>query len=121
MATAPNPEYARDCACRNVSRGMKHGLRRMVVLTAPEDSEIVRKGLAAVMPEDSRCTGASWTAPDGTVASVYRYDEPLPKLDTPFALFVCNGGRVLTQEDSKNVQRWRDTGPDPLPFVDHAR
>jgi len=121
MATNANPDYARDCACRNVDKGLKHHVRRMVVLTAAEDSEYVRKGLAPVMPNGSHCTGASWVSPEGTIASVYRYDDPLPKLDTPFALFVCNGGRVLTREDAENVQRWRDAGPDPLPFVDPQR
>lgn len=109
-----------DCAHRALEDEAKiksNTPRNIVILTHPEQAASVSKGIAGALPSGSVCTGAVWKTPNGNTVSIKRYTDPVPKYTDNFKLLVCNGGRPMTREDGKNIDRWRAGGPSPVPFV----
>ena len=109
--------FAVDCACRMAAKAQENNTRHLVILTHPEDSDDVRRYVVGGLPLGSTSTGAVWTTPDGHTVSIKRYTDPVPEYPHSFALEVCNGGRSMTKDDHNNLQRWQESGPQPLPFV----
>tara|TARA_Y100000389_G_scaffold200614_1_gene241410 strand:+ start:191 stop:535 length:345 start_codon:yes stop_codon:yes gene_type:complete len=103
-----------DCAYRALAETTS---RNIVILTHPEDSSSVGKGVAGALPPGSVCTGSVWKTPDGRTIAIKRYTDPVPTYKDSYKLMVCNGGRHMTQEDGQNLDRWRAGGPSPVPFV----
>ena len=110
-------QFAIDCACRVTHKASEADIKHLVILTCSKDSGDVRKHIAGALPAGSTNTGAVWTTPDGHTVSIKRYSAPVPAYTRGFTMEVCNGGRPMTQENQRNVQRWRSTSPAPIPFV----
>ncbi len=91
--------------------------RNTIILTHPDDTLTVGKGVAGALPPGSVCTGSVWKTPDGRMVSIKRYSDPVPTYKDSYKLMVCNGGRPMTREDGQNLDRWRAGGPPPVPFV----
>jgi len=109
--------FAIECACRISYRAQQTKTQHLVILTHPDDSGCVRRYIAGSLPPGSTNTGAVWTTPDGRTVSIKRYTDAVPEYDHGFSLEVCNGGRSMTRDDHKHIQRWREGGPQPLPLV----
>lgn len=106
------------CVYRAMEQEVESGnARNMIILTHPEDSASVGKSIAGLLPPGSVCTGSVWTSPDGRTLSIKRYTDPVPDYKTDYKMVVCNGGRAMTREDGKNLDRWRAGGPSPIPIV----
>jgi len=109
--------HATSCACRIARNALRKSVRQLVLLTSSEDVTEVRKVLGSVLPDGSSCTGSVWRTPDGRTFSVKRYEDPVPAYRGSVGVVVCNGGRVLTTEETDHVKRWRKAATQPLSFV----
>jgi len=107
-----------DCAYRALEDEAKNNTSsNIVILTHPEQAASVSKGIAGALPSGSVCTGSVWKTPQGNTVSIKRYTDSMPNYTESYKLLVCNGGRPMTREDGKNIDRWRAGGPSPVPFV----
>ena len=112
---------ATECACR-LTRGALHDANQnLVILTSASDSDAVRRAVGSVLPPGSTSTGAVWLTPTGQQVSVKRYSDARPDYHQKTSVEVCNGGRVLTKQEARHVERWYEGGSEVVPFVGSQR
>jgi len=102
---------SQDCACRAIDNhwaATPRKRRPFVVLTSEDDYAEVQKVVSVSMPDGSECLGSVWRTPDGELVTVRKYMDPLPTYEDGFELSVCNGGRVYSTPETKNIKRWRN-------------
>lgn len=100
---------SQECACRMLDehRGDTSRKTPLVILAADEDSNDVRQIVGSSMPLGAQCVGATWRNGEEMV-SVHRFSDPVPDFHAEFALAVCNGGHTYSDDDLRNVKRWRN-------------
>ena len=99
----------RDCTCLAVRERLEASPGRpLVILTSKEVRRVVQSMVAISLPEDSICTGSTWSTPTGHRFSVRAYEDDLPGFPSGFDLHVCNGGRPGTDQERREMKKWRD-------------
>lgn len=106
-----------ECACRLTQTALRSGNSHLVILTSATDSDAVRRAVGTVMPDGSTSTGAVWTSPTGDQVSVRRYEDQRPAYTHSVTVNVCNGGRVVSKQESQDVERWYEGGSKVVPFM----
>lgn len=107
-----------DCACRLTREALRSDAD-LVILASERDSDTLRRAVGTVLPEGSTNTGAVWTTPEGKMVSVKRYGDARPDYRRRPAVRVCNGGRVLSRQETQHVERWYEGKA--IPFVGAPR
>jgi hypothetical protein len=106
-----------ECACRLTQAALHSGTDHLVILTSATDSDAVRRAVGTVMPHGSTSTGAIWTSPTGDQVSVRRYGDQRPAYTHSVTMNICNGGRVVSKQESQDVERWYEGGSKVVPFM----
>lgn len=98
-----------ECTCRAIDSYRRDTSRRPLLVIAPKgDISDVRNMVSISMNPETESSGSVWRIPDGRIISVHQYGDVPPTLNGGFELVVCNGGRVLTDDECKALKRWRD-------------